>query len=281
MQVAFEPVHTDPNSSLRVLHLKQPIAKFLWQYHYHPEAELVCVVSGTGSRHVGYHKGNFWRGDLVLIGGNVPHSGFGLNSVDPHEEIVINFKEEVINRELNMPEFSKVKKMLADSQLGILFSNKIKKKVKPYLYDIVNTCPIERYITFLKVLSILSEDQEQIFLNQNVMPYSVLERNKVRLQEIFTEVELNYHTNLTVDKMAKITNMTKPAFCSFFKKTTEETFTEFLNRYRVDKACQQLINNQSISDSCYLVGFNSVPYFNRIFKKYTGKNPSEFKKEYR
>jgi hypothetical protein len=45
---------------------------------------------------VGYHKSNYTNGDLVLIGSNIPHSGFGLNSIDPHEEIVLQFKEEIL-----------------------------------------------------------------------------------------------------------------------------------------------------------------------------------------
>ncbi|WP_369598484.1 helix-turn-helix domain-containing protein, partial [Riemerella anatipestifer] len=50
------------------------------------------------------------------------------------------------------------------------------------------------------------------------------------------------------------------------------------NRYRVDKACKLLAEDYSISDVAYMVGFNSVSYFNRNFNKFLNESPTNFKK---
>ena len=96
MKVIIEHISPDENSSFKVFHIKDiPISELNWNYHYHPEIEIVCVLKGKGTRHVGYHKSHFEDGALVMIGSNIPHSGLGLNATDPHEEIVILFKGEI------------------------------------------------------------------------------------------------------------------------------------------------------------------------------------------
>ena len=137
MKVSYENINNDPNCSFRTLYINLPVSMLRWEYHYHPEIELVCVVSGNGSRHVGYHKSNFRDGDLVLIGSNVPHSGFGFNSIDPHEEIVIQFSEEIIQFPVKVKELNDIRKMIALSKFGIMFNSETKNKLLPMFYEIM------------------------------------------------------------------------------------------------------------------------------------------------
>ena len=56
--------------------------------------------------------------------------------------------------------------------------------------------------------------------------------------------------------------------------------TEFINTIRINKAKELIISQDlTFSEISYLVGYNDVAYFNRIFKKNTGKTPTEFKNE--
>ncbi|MBQ0148586.1 MAG: helix-turn-helix transcriptional regulator, partial [Flavobacteriaceae bacterium] len=76
-------------------------------------------------------------------------------------------------------------------------------------------------------------------------------------------------------------SLTLPAFCNFFKQATQMSFTEYLNRYRIDKACLLLLEDISVSECSFRCGFNHVPYFNKTFKKYIHQTPSEFIKQNR
>jgi len=57
------------------------------------------------------------------------------------------------------------------------------------------------------------------------------------------------------------------------------TFTDFLNQYRIEKACHHILQGKSVSESCYSTGYNNISYFNRAFKKYVGETPTEFNNE--
>ena len=68
-------------------------------------------------------------------------------------------------------------------------------------------------------------------------------------------------------------------FSRYFRRSTGNTFTDFVNRVRVNKACQLLLETDKyISTICYEVGFNNVANFNRRFSEFRGMTPSEFRK---
>ncbi|SHL90810.1 AraC family transcriptional regulator [Chryseobacterium polytrichastri] len=280
MKVTFERVIPDEESSFRTIHNNSPISEFKWQYHYHPEIELVCVISGSGTRHVGYHKSNYSNGDLVLIGSNIPHSGFGLNSIDPHEEIVLQFKEDILQFPEQEVGAKSIKDLLELSKYGIQFHSKIKKAMLPKLKLMLESEGYKRYLLLLDILFELSTCKDYELLNKEIMPYTIISKNKTRLENIFTYVEHHYDQEINIENVAKLANLTLPAFCNFFKKATQITFTEFVNRYRINKACLLMTQDKSISECSYSCGFNNVTYFNRMFKKYTEKTPSEFIKNY-
>ena len=76
--------------------------------------------------------------------------------------------------------------------------------------------------------------------------------------------------------------MSIPAFCRYFKNTTGKTFVSFLNDFRIVYACKLLGDEHgTIQAVAYDSGFNSVSQFNRAFKKYTGKSPTEYRKDLR
>lgn len=279
MKVILEHIQPDVNSSFKVLHIKGvPISELNWQYHYHSEIEIVCVKTGKGTRHVGYHKSHFEDGALALIGSNIPHSGFGLNATDPHEEIVIQFKEEILSLPENESDTAAIRKLLEISRYGVLFSSKVKQDIIPKLEILSQAEGYKRYLLLLDILFELSKTTDFELMNTEVMPYTIVSRNRTRLEAVFTYVENGYQNELDIMQAAELANLTKPAFCNFFKKATSITFVEFVNRYRIDKACILLSQEKSIAESCYATGFNNITYFNKIFKKYTKTTPGQFVK---
>ncbi|WEK71200.1 MAG: AraC family transcriptional regulator [Candidatus Chryseobacterium colombiense] len=279
MKVSYESILPDKNCSFRILHNNVPVKELKWEYHYHPEIELICVISGSGTRHVGYNKSNFRNGDLVLIGSNIPHSGFGINSLDPHEEIVVQFREEIIALPREVEEISGLRKLITLSQFGILFSSKVKRKYLPKLVQLLEAENSKRYPLLLNLLFELADEKDYVLLNKEVMPHTIISKHKERLQVIFTFLEKNYDKQIDINEVADLANLTLPAFCNFFKKATKLTFSDFVNQYRMEKACTLLLEGKSITEACYSTGYSSISYFGRTFKKYMGKTPTEFNKE--
>ena len=70
-------------------------------------------------------------------------------------------------------------------------------------------------------------------------------------------------------------------FGRVFKHTFHMTFKKYLMQQRMEKAKRLLeAGGGSIGDICDAVGIHNPSYFSHLFKQYTGRLPSEYRKEY-
>lgn len=93
-------------------------------------------------------------------------------------------------------------------------------------------------------------------------------------------VKTRYHENLTLDDVAEELNISLFYLSKLFRRHTGISFTEYLTQVRMDHAKKLLEDSAwSVKEVAYATGFNSQSYFSKIFKKYTGKSPSEYRGE--
>jgi AraC-like DNA-binding protein/quercetin dioxygenase-like cupin family protein len=280
MKIDLEIILPDEGSSFRLLHTKTTAEKFPWQYHYHPEYEIVCVLNGDGTRHVGNHFSTYENGDLVLMGPNLPHSGFGLNAHGIHEEIVVQIKDEVFKESiLTRPEMNDISLLLEKAKYGLWFYGNTKMKVTKKFKKLIKLSAFEKYLELLSALYVMAASNEYELLNPNVDLSSLLKKNNSRLQNIFTYVEQHYNEEVNIKKVAAIANLSVPSFCNYFKKLMNCTFTDFINQYRIQRACALMPHEKSVTEISYDCGFNNVAYFNKVFKGIMKKTPTEYKRE--
>ncbi len=278
MKTEFEIIQPDAGCSFRLLHHRVSANTFKWHYHYHPEYEIVCVFEGSGRRHVGNHLSNYNDGDLVLIGSNLPHAGFGYGALGTHEEIVIQFTEDFLGTNfLAKPEMVNIKKLFERAKQGINFKGEMQKKVSQKFKKMLHLTSFERLMELLNILQELAKSEDYIFLNPVDIRYNFKQKDQERLGKIYKFVEDNYSQEIEIQLVAQICNLTIPAFCNYFKKNLNQTFTDFTNEYRINQASIMLLEGLEVADICYRCGFNNVSYFGRVFKQFKGTNPSQFR----
>ncbi|WP_435355210.1 AraC family transcriptional regulator [Emticicia sp. SJ17W-69] len=278
MKTAFEQIQNDEGSSFRLLNQKVNANDFPWSYHYHPEYELVLVFDGRGRRHVGNHLSYYDNGDLVLIGSNLPHAGFGYDSIGEHEEIVIQFKDDFLGANFfDKPEMLAIKKLFERSQQGIVFQGATRQLITNRIKKLLNLSHFERLLELLMIFQILANSEEYALLNNQDTRYDFNQKDQVRLKRIYEYVEKNYQIPIDIKAAADIANLTVPSFCNYFKKTVNQTFTDFMNEYRINQACKLLATEKSITDICFECGFANASYFSKVFKAIKGKTPLQFK----
>jgi AraC-like DNA-binding protein len=214
------------------------------------------------------------------MGPNLPHSGFGLNAHGMHEEIVVQIKDEVFKESiLTRPEMNDISLLLEKAKYGLRFFGKTKEKVTTQLKKLIKLSSFEKYIQFLSALHTMATSNEYELLNPHINLSLLLKKNNSRLQNIFTYVENHYNEEVDIKKVAAIANLSVPSFCNYFKKLMNCTFTDFVNQYRIQRACTLIQHEKSITEICYDCGFNNVAYFNKVFKSIMKKTPTEYKRE--
>ncbi len=91
-------------------------------------------------------------------------------------------------------------------------------------------------------------------------------------------VKQHYREDITLVNVAEELNVSLFYLSKLFRKHTGTNFTEYLTQLRVEHAKKLLAAGEmSIKEVAYAAGFNSQSYFSKIFKKYAGVAPSEYK----
>lgn len=250
-------------------------------WHYHPEIELVYVNGGTGKRQIGSHVSYFRDGDLILIGSNLPHCAFITKETGNKSQTVIHMKEDFLGNDFfNIPEMSKIQKLLEVAKSGIAFSGKTKKKLGEKMEVMEYQSDFQRLLSILNILNELTESEEYTVLNAEGFTLQSEVKDNDRINVVFNHVKNHFKDEIPLEEMADMVSMTIPSFCRYFKKITNKTFTQFVNEYRLVHASKLLAEQPlSITEVCYESGFNNFSHFNKSFKAFTGQNPSEYRNQ--
>ena len=250
------------------------------KWHYHPEIELVYINNGKGKRQVGLHLSNYDEGDLVMIGTNVPHTGFTEYFDKERKEVVVQFKPDFLGNSLEkVLEFKNIKRLFEISKRGLVFSGNTKKTIGISMLGLQYETPLQKVLTLIKILNDLSISKDVTILNSENFDSKSIQENE-RIKKVFNYIKLNYKEEVSLNEVSELVFMTPPSFCRYFKSKTNKTFTTFLNEYRINNALKLLAQSElDIKNICFQCGYNNFSHFNRLFKKQISMTPSEFRKK--
>jgi len=277
----LEKIEPDLGTSFAYRLFEEAAPKEAPTWHFHPELEIVYVASGSGKRHIGNHISYFSKGDLMLIGPNLPHYGFIDRLTNANKEVVIQMLDTFLGPSFfDIPEMAHISRLFERSRQGLSFKGDTKRQVGERLSDMYYMTPFERVTTLLQVLDVLAKSEEYKILNAETVPLIFNSQDGDRINHIYNYVRRHFQDEIPLSAVASEAALTVPAFCRYFKKHTQRTFTQFVNEYRIAHACKLLSEEYiSIADLCFECGFNNFSHFNRVFKKVTGKSPSQYRKE--
>ena len=98
------------------------------------------------------------------------------------------------------------------------------------------------------------------------------------VQEIIDYVSDNYRERITIDELAFIFRTNRATLCKQFKAATGKTVVEFINTKKFEVAKERVLNtNDTFTAISEYLNFESIHYFTRFFKKYSGVSPREFR----
>lgn len=113
--------------------------------------------------------------------------------------------------------------------------------------------------------------------------YSQNQQNKRSFRLVIKQAcdyaEKNYMQEISLSHISDYVGLSVSHFSALFKQHTGDSFVNYMNRSRIDKAKKLLLEpDLKIYQVADMVGFSSMPYFNRVFKNSTGMSPNEYRK---
>ena len=103
-------------------------------------------------------------------------------------------------------------------------------------------------------------------------------RSSRLLQRIEAFLAESHEGHVSLKEVAAQVNLSPCHFCAVFKKQTGVTFSQYRTRKRLEKARDLLLDaERRVSDVAFESGFDSIPYFNRAFRRWFGCSPSQLR----
>lgn len=231
------PLHAIPfrisksqQSSLRVQVDKG--AHFYDQLHYHPEFQITAIKKGGGILYHGSDMIRFKSGDVFILGSNIPHlmksskSYFSEKSSGVYSVSLFFDQNTFGNQFFNIPELTNIDALLQNCKRGACLSGSLRKKIHGQILKMSKSKEEELIIRFLKILSAIRKTNKK-FINSSIYRYSTKEEDGQRLNKILTFTFNHLDSNIRVDDVAQIANLSKSQFSRYFKLHTGKRILNF------------------------------------------------------
>ncbi len=281
MKPTYLSIDSSPGSSFAVRLFERDIFPTNW--HFHPQYELTYMVSSTGIRYIGDNIDNFQRGDLILMGPNLPHSWKTVGEQNERVRcVIIQWNDSFFGDWLDKEELQPIKDMLRLSERGLKFDMSKALDMEETLLKLTELDPIERLFSFLSILKKLAMSVEYEIVAGTSFTKKLSHKESERINLIYDFVGKNHLRRIKLDEIAEQVSLSKEAFCRFFKRNFNKSFFVFVNEYKISLAGKLLIDTDlSVAEVAYKSGYNNLTFFHRQFHKFMLMSPSKYRQNYR
>ena len=278
-------IHGSPDFPFKVYCSQDYPEKYNMYIHWHNELEIVFQASGNSEFHINdiYFKLN--EGEVTIVPTGAIHSANSITGENYTFYSIVFNPIFLCTKNIDVCDSKYLEPIIKNRWiLPIILKNEEKKE--NLIIDTVKSL-IERYKIHTKayelgIKSFLFEFFYKLIAYE-ILKFDTnenhLEKNQIdKIKNALMFIHENYSEKTTINLLAKECNMSEYYFAHFFKKVTKMTPVEYLNDYRIKKACVLVKNSDlNIIDIAYETGFNNLSNFNRIFKKIMKMTPSTFR----
>ncbi len=283
MRELMEQIKLNPDESFYIGIFQDHIDKSHW--HYHQEFELSFITEGSGKRLVGDSIEAFHPGDLIFIGPRIPHVWFSEESRGRQhsgrtlESVYMLFNNDILPAGLTgLPEFDHVQKAVNLSERGIRITGTTLNEVSRIMLQLPYLNRIKRLMFFYEIMDLIGRSDSFSYLASAEYVKTKFKTTNSRVNRIHEFLMKNYQNDIDLHEVADIVHMAPASACRFFKSSTGLTIFEYLNKIKIDYSCQLLLNTDlNIVDISYDCGFNNLSHFNKQFRKFINKTPTQFR----
>ncbi|GMK40984.1 AraC family transcriptional regulator [Paenibacillus sp. CCS19] len=276
----------DPALPINVFHTTFRHVDFL-RLHWHEHFELIHIEQGEAAYQISGRTVIARPGDMLFINSGELHAASLTNADSPATICTIVFNPSMLS--LKEPYISDI---VAPYTTGLsLIANEFRRAeaIYPQLFhtfallaDEFNAkrpgfeLAVRAYCQLL--FTWLSRDYT--VTKRSDSEVEMLRVKNDRFKELFTYLEQHDMERVTVEHAAAIVHMSVYHFCRIFKQITGQTFIQFMNLNRINKAERLLLQtSMSITEIAAEVGCRSINSFSKLFRQIKGISPRDVRRD--
>ena len=243
--------------------------------HWHQELELIYIRSGTARFSINDDEFTAQAGDLVYVDTGDFHYSDSFECKN-HLDFII-FDPGVISPRYHRAHFAhplvtseQLKRYGIEENTRSLFDTVHQElENKQLCYQEIISAMLREFVYRLRRHHPVSDETSTSRSRRSEMLYD--------MQHLLTYIDEHYSENITLTFAAERMNFSESHFSKMFKKLIGMNFVTYINAVRIEHAADMLKNtNAKITDIALRCGFGNIRSFNRTFKEYTGRTPSQF-----
>lgn len=259
--------------------------------HKHDFIEIGYVIEGSGFHIVGDQEHAISKGDLFIINYDVPHGFFpprGSTQSPVVYDLVFmpEFLDASLFSSLHFQDITSsflFKSLFPDDQkpspdlrlrgaefheIGELFSKMYReyREMKKGYCDILRAYLIELVVKIFRLMEVSEPKGNQL-------------KNRELVDKAIEYLRQNFNSEVRLENLAMQSFISKNYFSRLFREVTGISFSDYIQRLRVDEACSLLrTTDMKVVDIAAQAGFKDLKFFYEVFKKLTGKTPGDYRK---
>ena len=249
---------------------------YLPDMHHHIEYELFCLDKGTAEVIVDNESKVLFAGDAVFFNPSDEHCIRTVKEDISFHYVAIVFDISVLGGE-NDPcriffESIRVNRFLDIPKTFITKMKKVAEARKE------NQPGNELFIKTLIFEAVSYISQSNQYKTVSTI-YTLEKYNIAAVDAAIAYIKEHYRENITAIDVMSNTNYSRSHFSRLFRKTVGLNIIEYINKYRIEKSCLDLIyTDKNITQIALDNGFNNIQYFSRVFLQFMNCTPKQYQK---
>ncbi|GGH27539.1 helix-turn-helix domain-containing protein [Paenibacillus segetis] len=283
MKVFKEPIeYQDPLLCIKIWKLvneglEYPIE---WIWHYHKEVEVLTVEQGILDVHIPDKVYRLKAGDSCIIGSSQLHFGRKIGTerlvyMVLHIDLHAYFNPAI---QMYYRQFTEIDQPLDRLNYIIEENEHARREIADILKELHDEMQgkksgfeIATSMLVIKILLTLFRNDDRRTLDQESSMDVPL------LKEVISYINSHIGEKIELKHVCKLANMSYSYFSKYFKKMMGISFTDYVNRRKIQEAERLLITkNMRVTEIAETIGIENMAHFYELFKRYTGCKPKEY-----
>lgn len=254
--------------------------------HFHDTYELYYLVEGERYYFIDKETYLVKQGDVVLVKPNQIHKT-SLAEHSYHNRILLQIRSDMLDPFLQANGLNTLEALYAACNSILSVKEEDREQVERLLHQMKEEMEKKQKhyellvrMKLAELLVVLSRYRAKETFYQESQKVQTVKHQKVH--EVADYLLSHPETEESLEELAARFYISKSYLSRIFKEVTSFTVNEYININRVKKAQSLLIHSEySVTEIAGMLGFESITYFERVFRKYADSAPLKYRKKYK
>lgn len=251
--------------------------------HFHNEYEIYYLVEGERYYFIENQTYLVGRGNLVLVNKKQIHKT-SMGAISNHDRILLEIQGEVFEPIAEQLGFN-LEKFFSKSygvyELGTGDKEYVDNLFRDMEHELSQKATGYEAVIKMRIIELIiyaDRTKKSFCVQKPVETVQTAKHQKVH--EVAEYIIQNYQDSLSLDIIAQKFYVSKCYLSRIFKEVTGFTVNEFINMQKI-RAAQELLmkRDYNITEISKLLGYESITYFEKVFRKYVETSPLKFRKK--